>query len=334
MQLRRLRVALVGLPAFFAEAANEPLGLQNPKRRSQQERLDSHVGQSIDGRERIVRVNGREDEVAGERGAKADAGRFRVADFAHHDDVRILPQKRPEGSGEGQTDLRLHLDLIDSLELVLDGVFDRADVRVGFVQLVQAGVQRGALAAAGRAGHKHQTVRHLDRFDQVLRLPFVESQAGKFDGNGSLVEDSHDHLLAVDGGHGADAEIDALYAGFHGDGAVLRDALFGNIHLGQNLEAGDDGHELRFRRRRQCAQLAIHPQANRAGILERLQVNIAGPRPQGLVENLVHHADDAAVGPLWRRRIKLQDIVVVVNLPPPLPPPLLLPPPCRTRQGG
>ena len=103
-------------------------------------------------------------------------------------------------------------------------------------------------------------------------------------------------------------------AGFHGDGAVLRDALLGDIHLRQNLESGNDGHELRFRRRRQRAQLAVDPQPNRAGILERFEVNVAGARPQGLVENLVHHADHAAVGPRRRRRVELQDVVVELVL--------------------
>ena len=38
----------------------------------------------------------------------------------------------------------------------------------GVVEQVQARVERGALARAGRAGHEHQAVGHVDRLDQVL----------------------------------------------------------------------------------------------------------------------------------------------------------------------
>ena len=78
-------------------------------------------------------------------------GRLLVADLADHDHVGVLPEEGPEGRGEGQADLRLDLDLVHPLELVLDRVLDRADVRLRLVEQVQAGVERGALAAAGRA---------------------------------------------------------------------------------------------------------------------------------------------------------------------------------------
>ena len=50
----------------------------------------------------------------------------------------------------------------------------------------------------------------MNRLEQVGGLPLVESQAGQVERNGILVENSHDHLLAVDGGNRVDAEVTRL----------------------------------------------------------------------------------------------------------------------------
>ena len=160
---------------MWAELAQQPLGLQHPERGAEQERLDAHVSQTGHGRQGIIGVDRREHEVPGQGRAKADLGGFAVADLADHDDVGILPQKGPQCRGEGQPDLGLDHDLVHALEFVLDRVFDRADVDRGLVQQVEAGVERRRLAAAGRPGHQHQAVRSVDRLDQVVRLPLVES---------------------------------------------------------------------------------------------------------------------------------------------------------------
>ena len=60
-----------------------------------------------------------------------------VADLADHDDVRILPQDRAQHAGERQADLRLHLDLVDAGQLVLDRVLDGEDLARDRVQLEQ-----------------------------------------------------------------------------------------------------------------------------------------------------------------------------------------------------
>jgi len=52
--------------------------------------------------------------VAGERRADGDIGGFPVADFSHHDDVRVLAHNVAQARGEGQADLRVDVDLVDS----------------------------------------------------------------------------------------------------------------------------------------------------------------------------------------------------------------------------
>ena len=48
--------------------------------------------------ERVVRVQGGEHEVAGERGLHRVLRGLRVADLAHHDDVGVLAQHRAQGA--------------------------------------------------------------------------------------------------------------------------------------------------------------------------------------------------------------------------------------------
>ncbi len=65
----------------------------------------------------------------GKRGAHGYLGRLEVADFADHDDVRVVPQKRSQSRREGQTDLGMDLHLRNPVHLVLDRVFHGQHLR-------------------------------------------------------------------------------------------------------------------------------------------------------------------------------------------------------------
>ena len=52
--------------------------------------------------------------MAGQRRLHGDLGGFEVADFADHDDVRVLAQDGAQQMGEIEADLRLDLDLVDA----------------------------------------------------------------------------------------------------------------------------------------------------------------------------------------------------------------------------
>ena len=57
------------------------------ERRGREEGLDAQVEQSQDRARRVVGVQGREHQVAGERRLNRDDRRLQVADLAHQDDV-------------------------------------------------------------------------------------------------------------------------------------------------------------------------------------------------------------------------------------------------------
>ena len=83
-------------------------------RRGDEERLDAHVEEARDRRRRVVGVQRREHEVAGERGLDRDLGGLEVANLADHDDVRVLPQERAQRGREVEPDVLVHLHLVDA----------------------------------------------------------------------------------------------------------------------------------------------------------------------------------------------------------------------------
>ena len=69
--------------------------------------------------------------MSGERGLDRDVRGLEVADLTDQDHVRILAHDVPEPRGERESDLRSDGDLVDTLQLILDGILDRDDLAVG-----------------------------------------------------------------------------------------------------------------------------------------------------------------------------------------------------------
>ena len=138
--------------AVGAVLAHEALGEDADERRGDQEVGNAEVEQARDRGGRVVGVQRREHQVAGEGRLHGVLGRLGVADLADHDDVRVLAQHGAQRAGEGDVDLRPDRDLVEVLVDHLDRVLDRDDVDLGLRQVLEHGVERRGLAAAGRAG--------------------------------------------------------------------------------------------------------------------------------------------------------------------------------------
>ncbi len=100
-------------------------------------------------------------QVAGGRAARiAICGGFQVADFADHDDVRVLPQQGAHAeAAKSRSMLVCTCIWLNSGEIISIGSSTRADVDVRRGQALERGVQRGGLARTGRAGDQHDAVR-------------------------------------------------------------------------------------------------------------------------------------------------------------------------------
>src|SRR5688572_6897105 len=99
--------------------------------------------------------------MAGQRRLNGDLRRLKIADFADHDDVRVLAQDRAQGVRKGQADVRMDLDLVDAGELVLDRVLDGKQLSVRAMEGFENRIKRRGLAATGWPGDQDDTVRFV-----------------------------------------------------------------------------------------------------------------------------------------------------------------------------
>ena len=124
----------------------------------------------------------------------------------------------------------------------------------------------------------------------------VETQAAEVvEIAGGAIQQAHDDAFAVERGQGGNAQIDFAADDFDLDAAILRQAPLGDIQLGHQLEAADDGGLEFARRRFLVEEHAIHAEAHAEFLLERLDVNIAGALLDGLGDHGVDQADDGSL---------------------------------------
>ena len=104
-------------------------------------------------------------QMSGLGGGQGKADRLQIAHLADQDDVRIFPQRRPQGVGETRR-VAANLPLGDQTAArrvnELDGVFDGEDVLPPRgVDVIHERRQRGALARPRGARDQHQAVRRI-----------------------------------------------------------------------------------------------------------------------------------------------------------------------------
>src|SRR5688500_8744857 len=94
------------------------------------------------------------------------------------------------------------------------------------------------------------------------------------------------------GGNDADAEVELLFPDGHLNPPVLGASALGDIHLRQNLDAGDDGAEEPAGRTVAFVQDAVNSITDADDLLERLDVDVRGPKLHRLLNHELYEADD------------------------------------------
>ena len=237
-------------------------------------------------------MQGGEQQVPGQGGLDGDRGRLPVADLAHHDDLRVLPQQAAQPAGEVELGPGPGLRLRDPRQRPLDRVLDRDDVPAAVVghDLPQAGVDGRRLAAAARPGQEHRPGPRAQQPVEAGAHVGGEAELVQVEQTGRRVEHADDSALAVDRREGADAAVGA--AGRAG-APLLRDVGAVRQQLGHHLQPGDDVRRHLARQRRERPQHAVDPYPHGEGVGGRLEVDVAGPESVGLREQQIDGADDA-----------------------------------------
>ncbi len=242
----------------------------------------------------------RQHEVAGERRLHGDLRGFRVADLAHHDLVRIVPEDRTQSARKGQSLLLVDRYLQHPGQLVFHRVFDRDDLVVAGMDFGDGGIECGCLAASGRAGDEQHPVGCGGEVTDGRKRPGIEAedvqcQCGTVRQQLFLVQDPQHRILAMDAWHDRHAQVD-LAAG-HADleAPILRHAALRDIEFGQHLEPRDhlfsgfaalqptDGIEH-----------AIDTVFDMQSLMHALDMDVAGTRLERVVERGIDDLDDRA----------------------------------------
>ena len=90
------------------------------------------------------------------------------------------------------------------------------------------------------------------------------------------VEDSHDRAFTEHGRQHADPQVDRVTTDHQLDSPVLRQATFGDIQIGHDLDPRGNGKSQVTRRRHHLVQHPLRLDADAKLVFERFEVNIAG----------------------------------------------------------
>ena len=233
--------------------------------------------------------------MAGQGRLHRDPRGLHVPDLADHDHVRVLTQDRPQARREGHADLGIDLGLADAVDGVFHRVLDRQDVARGVVQQRQAGVERGGLARARRAGDQDDAVglpqRRAEGVERIGRhAQPVQRQPGLV-----AVQDAQHHPLAHPRRQGGDAHVQRLAAQGQRDAPVLRHPLLGDVQPRHHLDARHQQRRDPRVQRQGLAQHAVDAHPHRQRRLERLKMDVRSPRPHGLGDDAVDQPDHRRV---------------------------------------
>lgn len=279
-------------PAGGTDAADEALGEDAVEGGGDEERFDAHVDEACDGAGGIVGVEGGEDLMAGEGGADGDFGGLGIADFADHDDIGILAEDGTEAGGEGEAAAGFDGDLGYAVELIFDGVFDGDDLLFGGIDSLQDGVEGGGFSRAGGAGGEEEAVGFADEGLEEASARGIEAEFLGIEQPVVSGEETEDDAFAMDGGHGADADVDAFAAVMDLDVAVLGKEPFGDVHVGHDLDAGDQGGMEVSGRGRLGLEDAVDAVAEFDGGFEGEEMDVAGAFAEGGGDDDVDEVDD------------------------------------------
>ena len=140
----------------------------------------------------------------------------------------------------------------------------------------------------------------------IAELGHIRLQVG-------LVKKTHDDLLAKQGREAGNTEVHVLSAAeLDLDATVLGQTTLGNIQLGHDLDTGGDGIFQLEGRFHDLIQDAVNAVTHPEHLLVRLDMDIAGFFPDGILQDGIDHLDNRCVfsGPLQRADI---DVILITD---------------------
>ncbi len=131
-----MRIRRCGVRTVLADSAHESLGHDAVHRCRNHVALRPDVQQAMHSRDGAHRMQCREHQMARDGRTQSDIHRLAVSHLTDQDDVGILSQRGTQHSREVQTNLGVHLDLIDPIQPVFHRILDGDDFRVRSIEML------------------------------------------------------------------------------------------------------------------------------------------------------------------------------------------------------
>ena len=126
---------------------------------------------------------------------------FTVANLAHHDDIRVLPQQGFDAGGEIQVDIVLYLHLVETGLDQFDRILDGAHVHFRRGEMLEAGIKRCGFTRTRRAGNQDDAVRPRNHVVPGFGLFLFQAQRGEIFHQHFRIENPQYQLFTEGGGH-------------------------------------------------------------------------------------------------------------------------------------
>src|SRR5690606_31895865 len=115
------------------------------------------------------------------------------------------------------------------------------ELRAWIVQLAKGGIERRRFARPRRASDDDDAIGLGDELLDLAEVFIAQAELVEVERHVGAVEHTHDDALAEHGWQDADAKVDRLVVNVQLDTAVLREAAFGDVEVGHDLDARADG---------------------------------------------------------------------------------------------
>ena len=191
-----------------------------------------------------------------------------------------MTQDRTQAAGEGQALFLVDRNLRNAAQLIFDRIFNSDDLVFVGLDLVYGGVERGGLAASGRAGDQHHAVRLFDVAAKAAQVVFikpdhVQCQRAELFRHRLFVQHTKHSILAMHRRHNAHAEVDGAAVVLHAETAVLRYAALGNVELAHDLDTRDNGGVMLLAdRRHRLGEHAVNAELDAHRVVAGFDVNV------------------------------------------------------------
>ena len=110
--------------------------------------------------------------------------------------------------------------------------------------------------------------------------------------DGRAIEHAQDDAFAELRRQSRNAQIDRAAGDVFLDAAILREAALGDVHVRHHFHARNDRQREMARRRRHFVKRAVDPVADLEFVLEGLEMDVARPVLDRLIQNQIDEADD------------------------------------------